>query len=92
LGPDASELLKLTSNSPELTQGADALSMEHLPGKCREIESLNGPCVGFRMMGHMQLLSFIGGSARISQPSVPGSFLPAIDYYTLTQRTLPTQS
>jgi hypothetical protein len=35
LGPDAGELLKLTSNSPELAQGADALSMEHLPGEMR---------------------------------------------------------
>jgi hypothetical protein len=35
LGPDAGELLKLTSNSPELVQGADALSMEHLPSELR---------------------------------------------------------
>jgi hypothetical protein len=35
LGPDASELLKLTSHSPELAQGANALSMEHLPGEQR---------------------------------------------------------
>jgi hypothetical protein len=77
-GSDALELLKPASDSPELTNGLDVLSMEHVPGKLRQMETLNRSLAGFKMTRHLLLLSLAGGSARISQSPAPGSPMPVI--------------
>jgi hypothetical protein len=85
-GSDAVELLKLASDSPKLIDFLDVLSIEHVPGKLRYIKTLNRSFAGLKMTRHLPLLSLKGGSARISQPPVPGS-VPADDRssYTLTE-------
>jgi hypothetical protein len=45
-GSDAFEPLKLASDSPELIDRLDVLSMEHVPSKLRQIETLNESSLG----------------------------------------------
>jgi hypothetical protein len=70
-GPDAVEPFKLASDSPELIDSLDVLSIEHVPSKPRYIKTLDGSSAGFKMTRHVLLLRLTGGSARISQPSAP---------------------
>jgi hypothetical protein len=46
LGSDAVEPLKLASDSPKLIDRLDVLSMEHVPSKLRQIETLNESSLG----------------------------------------------
>jgi hypothetical protein len=45
-GSDAVEPLKLASDSPKLIDRLDVLSMEHVPSKLRQIETLNESSLG----------------------------------------------
>lgn len=61
-GSDAVQVLKLGSDRPQLIDRLDALSVEHVPGKLRQIETLNGPFAGWEMTRHLLFLSLIGGA------------------------------
>jgi hypothetical protein len=65
-GSDAVEPLKLASDSPELIDRLDVLSMEHVPGKLRYIKTLNGPLAGLNMARHMLFPRLTGGSTVVS--------------------------
>src|SRR5215212_10418509 len=58
---DAVEVLKLVGNRPKLIDRLDALSAEHVPGKLRQIETLNSPFAGWKMTGHLLVLSLTVG-------------------------------
>ena len=58
---DAIELLKLASHSPKLIDRLDILPMQHVPGKLRQIETLNGSFAGWEMTRHLLFLSLTGG-------------------------------
>jgi hypothetical protein len=88
---NAIELLKLVRICPELVHGLDILSPQHLPGDGGQIETLNRSCAGIINVGHRKLLSLAGGSTRISQPSVPGSFKPAMACCTPLPNIPPAQ-
>jgi hypothetical protein len=61
-GSDAVELLKFASDRPQLIDRLDALSVEHVPGKLRQIEILNRPFAGWEMARHLLFLSLPGGA------------------------------
>jgi hypothetical protein len=61
-GSDSVDVLELASDRPQLIDGLDALSVEHVPGKLGQIESLNGPFAGWEMTGHLLFLSLTGGA------------------------------
>ncbi len=75
---NAIELLQPVRIRPELVQGLDVLSLQHLPGNRGQIETRNGSGAGVVKVGYRTLPWLAGGSTHISQPSVPGSFKPAI--------------
>jgi hypothetical protein len=58
---DAVEVLKMASHRPKLIDGLDALSVEHVPGKLRQIETLDEPFAGWEMTRHLLFLSLTGG-------------------------------
>jgi hypothetical protein len=61
-GPDAAEGLKLARDRPELINRLDALSVENIPGKLRQIKTLNRPFAGWEMARHLLFLSLTGGA------------------------------
>jgi hypothetical protein len=65
-GSDAFEPLKLASDSPELIDRLDVLSVEHVPGKLRYIKTLNGSFTGLKMTRHMLFPRLTGGSTVVS--------------------------
>jgi hypothetical protein len=65
-GSDAVELLKIASHRPKLIDGLDALSVEQVPGKLRQIETLNEPFAGWEMTRHLLFLSLTDGGTHLS--------------------------
>src|ERR671921_515374 len=61
-GSNSVEVLKLAVDRPKLIDRLDALSVEHVPGKLRQIETLNGPFAGWEMTRHLLFLSLTSGA------------------------------
>jgi hypothetical protein len=61
-GPNAVDVLKLASDRPKLIDRLNTLSVQHVPGKLRQIETFNGPFAGWEMTRHLLFLSLTGGA------------------------------
>jgi len=69
-GSHAVEVLKLSSDSPQLIDRLDALAVENVPGKLRQIETFNGSFAGWEMTRHLMFLRLQAGHTHLSAVGV----------------------